>query len=326
MMKTLSILVVVCLIVGAWSYVDAQDLTPEQVEQIVNATLQVMAYASRTPILHRPDDYGMEYKDVFFPAMDGTVLEGWFIPAESDNVIICNHFQGANRSGFPGHLEPWKSKGPGFEINFLPLYKALHEAGYNVLAYDLRGNGLSAPGPYPFTGAGLIEYRDVIGSIRYMKSRNDTKHMAISLFSQCFGANSTFVAIQKHPEEFEDIKSMIAIQPLSAKAFADAVVVGAGVENGIELWGAAYEKLTSRRVSDIDMPECAKSITFPTFVVQVHNDAVTKPYDIQAVYDNIPVEDKKLFWIEGTTVRTEAYRYFPEHPEQVIEWFDTHMQ
>ena len=51
----------------------------------------------------------------------------------------------------------------------------------------------------------------------------------------------------------------------------------------------------------------------------------TKPYDVQAVYDNIPVDDKKLFWIEGTTVRTEAYRYFSNDPVQVIEWFDSHM-
>ena len=113
----------------------------------------------------------MQYEDIFFSAMDGTVIEGWFIPGSSDNVVICNHFKGANRYGLPGHLEPWSIGGPGFEINFLPLYKALNEAGYNILTYDLRGHGLSAPGPHPIIGAGLIEYRDVIGSIRYIKSR-----------------------------------------------------------------------------------------------------------------------------------------------------------
>ena len=47
---------------------------------------------------------------------------------------------------------------------------------------------------------------------------------------------------------------------------------------------------------------------------------------MQQIFDNIPAEDKKLFWIEGTTRRWDGYNYFPEHPEQMIEWFDTHMQ
>lgn len=34
------------------------------------------------------------------------------------------------------------------------------------------------------------------------------------------------------------------------------------------------------------------------------------------------VEDKKLFWIEGTTRRWDGYDYFPEHPEQMLEWFN----
>jgi hypothetical protein len=42
-------------------------------------------------------------------------------------------------------------------------------------------------------------------------------------------------------------------------------------------------------------------------------------------HPNIPANDKKLFWIEGTTRRWDGYNYFPEHAEQMIEWFDAHM-
>jgi hypothetical protein len=52
---------------------------------------------------------------------------------------------------------------------------------------------------------------------------------------------------------------------------------------------------------------------------------IPKPSDVQQIFDTIPVKDKKLFWIEGTTRRWDGYNYFPEHPEQMIEWFDTHM-
>lgn len=294
----------------------------EQSQQMMNMMLHVMGEASRTPVLRRPSDYDMAYEDVFFPAMDGTVIEGWFIPGTSNKIIICNHFKGANRYGFPGHLEPWRTGGPGFEVNLLTLYKALHEAGYNILTYDLRGNGLSAPGPHPVIGAGSIEYRDVIGSIRYVKSREDTKNMDISLYVQCFGAVSAFIAIDKHPEEFTDIKSMVALQPLSAKAFIEGCIMGAGIDK--DTWEESYERLTSRRSEDIDMPTCAKSITFPTYLAQVRDDVMTKPYDVQAVYDNISVKDKELFWIEGTTVRTECYRHFANNPAQIVAWFDKH--
>jgi hypothetical protein len=79
----------------------------------------------------------MEYEDISFETEDGVTIKGWFMHADSDKVIISNHFSPANRYGFAGHLEGLDFAG-GFEVNFMPRYKALHDAGYNVLAYDLR--------------------------------------------------------------------------------------------------------------------------------------------------------------------------------------------
>ena len=101
---------------------------------VMDGMADFFAKSYRTPVLRRPDEYGMAYEDVFFPSLDGVTLEGWFIPGKSDRLVICNHFMPGNRYGYPGHMEPWKNFG-GFEVNFLPQYKALHEAGYNVLAY-----------------------------------------------------------------------------------------------------------------------------------------------------------------------------------------------
>jgi hypothetical protein len=71
--------------------------------------------------------------------------------------------------------------------------------------------------------------------------------------------------------------------------------------------------------------EYAKNVHVATFITQVHDDALTKPSDVWRIFDNVPANDKKLFWIEGTTRRWDGYNYFPEHPEQMIEWFDAHM-
>ncbi|MDT5310943.1 MAG: uncharacterized protein QOE48_6670 [Mycobacterium sp.] len=165
----------------------------------------------RAPVLRRPDEVGLDYEDVFFPSMDGVPLEGWLIPAESDKVIIHNHFLPGNRYGYPGHLPEFGGLG-GFEVNFLPEYKALHDAGYNVLAYDIRNHGMSGQGNGGIAGIGLTEYRDVIGSLRYAAARPDTKNMKKALLSVCLGADSTAVAWSKHPEEFSEIQAMVMLQ------------------------------------------------------------------------------------------------------------------
>jgi hypothetical protein len=70
--------------------------------------------------------------------------------------------------------------------------------------------------------------------------------------------------------------------------------------------------------------EHAKAVNIPTLVVQVHDDVLTKPSDVQSIYDNIAATDKKLFWIEGTDQRFQGYNYLGEHPGLMIDWFDTH--
>ena len=102
------------------------------VKMMMKRIVPMIATVRRSPILRRPDDYGMNYEDVSFISTDGIVLEGWYIPAKnkSNKIVICNHFSPGNRYGYAGHIKPWKGAG-GFEVNFLPKYKALTDAGYN---------------------------------------------------------------------------------------------------------------------------------------------------------------------------------------------------
>jgi hypothetical protein len=63
----------------------------------------------------------------------------------------------------------------------------------------------------------------------------------------------------------------------------------------------------------------------PAFLYQVRDDVLTEPGDVQAMFDNIPVADKKLSWIRGTTRRCDGYLEFQRHPEPMLEWFAQHM-
>jgi len=306
------------------------SMTEAQIKQLIKDLANTFGHPIRSPILHAPDEYGLEYKNVSFPSMDGVPLEAWFMPADSDKLVIANHPLWFNRYGFPAHLEPWKQIGAAggndFEVNFMPDYKHLHDAGYNVLAYDMRNFGHSAAANGGIGSNGIFESRDVVGSLQYVKARADLRNMTVGLFSRCCGCNATMIAMTKYPEYFKDIRCMVSPQPVSLRPFYERITEMLGIADRLDDIDREIQLITSFTMDQMSPIEYAKSVHVPTFIIQVHDDALTKPSDVQQIFDNIPVKDKKLFWIEGTTRRWDGYNYFPEHPEQMIEWFDTHMR
>ena len=85
-------------------------------------------------------------------------------------------------------------------------------------------------------------------------------------------------------------------------------------------------RLGSFANKDMSPHPYAPNVKIPTFIIQVKDDAWTKPEDVQKTYDLIPGSEKKLFWVEGTTKRFDGYNYFGENPEQMVDWFDKYMR
>ncbi|WP_122619073.1 prolyl oligopeptidase family serine peptidase [Streptomyces sp. Tu 4128] len=292
-------------------------------ETIAKSLAQGFAYTRRVPVLRRPDEYGLAYEDVTFPSQDGTPLEGWFIPADSDKLVIANHPMPANRYGYPGHLPQYATPFADFEINFLPDYQNLHNAGYNVLAYDLRNHGRSGEANGGLVGIGQFEYRDVVGSVRYGRGRMGIDNSRIGFLSRCLGANSTIVAMSRHPEEFDGVRALVAVQPVSLRALAETAL--AQVSGGISLLESELKNLTGFDLDELSPLTYAKDVRVPTLIAQVHHDSSTRPEDVQSIYDNLAAADKKLHWIEGTTRRFDGYNHFPENPGHMVDWFASHL-
>eukprot|EP00180_Rhodochaete_pulchella_P000924 Plantae.Rhodophyta-Rhodochaete_pulchella.ctg1749.p1 GENE.Plantae.Rhodophyta-Rhodochaete_pulchella.ctg1749~~Plantae.Rhodophyta-Rhodochaete_pulchella.ctg1749.p1 ORF type:complete len:331 (-),score=59.69 Plantae.Rhodophyta-Rhodochaete_pulchella.ctg1749:443-1327(-) len=276
-----------------------------------------------SPILRRPEDYNMEYEDISFPATDGTNLEGWYMPAkkQSKKIVICNHFSPGNRYGYAGHLKAWNQAG-GFEVNFLPKYQVLVEEGYNVLAYDLRNHGFSAPSQNGGYNPNFFEYKDVLGSLEYVRKRFPT--MEIHLHSMCLGGNSTLVAMRRQPKTFQGIKSMILLQPISGDALVRKISDGFWFgKAGYDAFEKHYREIWGYRIDDASPIADAVHVTMPTLVAQVRKDKFSyAEEDVQAVYDAIPISEKKLHWIEGTTERFKGYCYFSDNPQPMLDWYN----
>lgn len=297
----------------------------EQQTQMLTMLAQGLSLPPRTPILRTPKDYDMAFEDISFKTADGVTIKGWFIPADSDKVIISNHFSPGNRYGFAGHLEGLDFAG-GFEVNFLPRYKALHDAGYNILAYDLRSHGESGDGEGKISGVGYYEWQEVLASIEYAKSRIASANIGLS--SMCMGANATLNAMEQQPEAFTDIKCLLCIAPLKGQTTIERQAGQMGIDpaEALEAFEPIYNNITGLTVEDHNIIPKFKHLQIPTFFFQVRDDSNSRWTDVQEMYDLSPVEDKKILYMEGTHLRFKGYNYFSENPEEMVEWFDTHMK
>jgi uncharacterized protein len=84
-------------------------------------------HPQRRPVKQTPLSYGLPGERVWIPGADDVALAAWFIPApDARDVVVVGHGMG-------------RSSG-----SLMPLAKALHDAGYHVLAFDLRNHGDSA--------------------------------------------------------------------------------------------------------------------------------------------------------------------------------------
>jgi pimeloyl-ACP methyl ester carboxylesterase len=220
-------------------------------------------------------------------------------------------------------------EGNGAEVDFVPDYRIPHGAGYHVLAYDLRNHGLSGAANGGIGSSGIFEARDVVGSLRYVRSRPDTRELPIGLFSRCLGANATFAAMTQFPEAFAQVRSLVAVQPLTTRVILERQLALAGVpEQRID--DGLMADLSRRMVltTSIGLPrrapvEWARNVTVPAFLVQVHDDVLTDPNDVRAMFDAVPGDRKRLHWVRETTRRWDGYLEFQRRPEPVLDWLGT---
>lgn len=279
-----------------------------------------------------PADYGMEYKDVDITTADNVRLSAWEIPAASPTgtTIIVNHPLLTTRYGSDEGLD-------GVGAEFLPMLKHLHDAGYNIVTYDLRGQGDSdggigdkAVGTETPVGVGVLEWQDVAASLRYVLDNPEFANDDIVFLSQCMGANATFLAWQKEPELFANpqIKGVIANQPTLSYEFSDRYIRANAfglnlVDDVLRVQQDKYGFGFAETLSYVP------SVTVPVLFAQVEKDVYTfdeeaGQNDIQKILDATPTEHD-IVWIGtdqeiafGSDARFDAYRYFNTHPEEIL--------
>lgn len=284
-------------------------------------------------VIHKtPDDYGMtDWEDVFLKGVDGVPLDGWYIPAkggESDKLVIFNHALPMSRSGFQGHFGLPFSGYDNVEIDFVIQMKHLTEAGYNVLAYDIRNHGRSGSSNNGVSGIGQLEWRDCVGVKQYVDNHPRLSKMKVALYSQCMGGNSQYEAISRYPELFENVACMVSPMVVSMRAIYEAFSGLQGVSQYLDLVDFELLKMGGWLMDEMTPHTAAPNVKMPVFMIQVKDDAWTKnPEDGQKTFDLLGSKEKEIHWIENTPFRfKDGYNYFGRHPEKVLAFLDKYMK
>lgn len=151
--------------------------------------------------------------------------------------------------------------------------------------------------------------------------------MEIGLFSRCLGANSTFYAAGLRPDVFEDIRCVVAAQPVTTKVIIGRQLGLMGIsEDHLDDLDRRIQLTTGIGFSDQDPLPWAANMTVPTFVYQVRDDTLSTPGDVQAMYDAMPTAEKHLHWVTDTNRRWDGYLEFQRNPQPMLEWFATFMK
>jgi len=139
-------------------------------------------YPGRVPIDDDPARHGLTFEPIEFESLlDGTRLSGWYLPAPVPTgravVVVPGIDDNRLQSGITLRLAP-----------------ALLEAGLDVLAIDLRGEGDSGPGPITF---GAREQWDVLAAVEEARDRGA---VGVAVLGFSLGAGATILAAARSTE------------------------------------------------------------------------------------------------------------------------------
>ncbi|MGM0597987.1 MAG: alpha/beta hydrolase [Myxococcota bacterium] len=128
-----------------------------------------LLYYPESGIAATPENYGLDWENIYFETADHIKLNGWFLPGKnSEEVILLSHGNAGNIS------------------NRLPLLRLLNTLGINIFIYDYRGYGRNEGSPGE---AGL--YLDIEAAFSYLQETKNFKPKQIILMGRSLGGGVT---------------------------------------------------------------------------------------------------------------------------------------
>ncbi|MCR4332996.1 MAG: alpha/beta fold hydrolase [Sulfuricaulis sp.] len=219
-----------------------------------------------------PEQLGLKYEDVDFPANDGTRLHAWFLPA-SGKVLGTILFLHGNAENISTHI---------MSVRWLPAQ------GFNVFLLDYRGYGASEGEP---SVEGVQE--DVNAAMRTLLSRRDVNPDRIVVFGQSLGGSIAVYNVAHSPYRRHiralAVESAFASYRQIAREKLAAFWLTWPLQYPLS-WTVSDEYSPSKAVAGIS--------PIPFLIIHGDRDPIVPPHHGQQLYD-LAREPKEIWVVPG---------------------------
>ena len=254
----------------------------------------------RLPLIASPASVGLTFQNVSFDSrVDKVPLDGWFIPASGDAVLVLIN------GGFQNRVDP--------VVDTLGLAHDLQQQGYNILLFDLRGRGDSGGTAHSLSN----ENKDIGGAVDYLESLVYPT-VKIGLIGFCSGAaNACIFASQNKigglvlDACFPSVEDMVDnqagnhdIPQLLVDIFFPAVQIAGKVFYGY---------------TEINPIDVVNKIQCPIFFIHEQDDDLVSTGDDVAL-SKASDNPTNILWQVNNTPHVSAYQDYPE--EYIIKVSD----
>jgi pimeloyl-ACP methyl ester carboxylesterase len=234
---------------------------------ILGVMVYKISYPDAVQEAANPSFYSLPSLDVTVPTDDGKDLSAWWIPGlRGAPAIILAPGYGMNRA------------------DALSLATALHESGFNLLAFDQRGNGAFPKGA---STLGLLESGDMLQAIKFVQARQEINGKRLGIWGTDIGALSALRAAGDCPE----VRAIVADGAYESPSdfLGYRIAEDFGVDNRLVHLGAyqifKLAHITHRSASNTSIPAQALSDRTILFVKGENHKGLAEL--TTAIYDKI---------------------------------------
>jgi pimeloyl-ACP methyl ester carboxylesterase len=228
-------------------------------------------------MLFSPASLGMEFEKFDVKTSEGLILRGWYAACrdEDANTLLIIHDLSQSK------------------MNYLDMFKQMHDRGLNVCAVDMRAHGNSDGDEF---SPGMVAVSDVRNIFSELMKKPETNHIAV------FGTG---------------IGSAIAIQAASLDGRCEALIARSPFRNFSDYvenysgrkWGKLsfmlravlvreLEKRLQYNLKELNLSEIIKYVKIPSLFICGDNDAIVQPIETYAVYDSSGATEKNLILVK----------------------------
>jgi pimeloyl-ACP methyl ester carboxylesterase len=248
-----------------------------------------------------PADLGLEYRDVVFPAADGVLLSGWYVPSRKDAAVVLLHGAGSTRSDVLEHA----------------VVLARH--GYGVLLYDARGHGLSEGRAMDF---GWYGDSDVAGAVDYVLQVSGVDPQRIAVVGMSMGGEQAIGAAASIPELSAVVAEGATNRVAGDKGWlSDEFGWRGSISEGVEATTYWFTDLLTDADPPITLRQAVR-VAAPTPVLLIAGgDVAEELHAADYISQGSPTTVE--VWVAPETGHTQALRVHPaEWERRVISFLD----